>query len=392
VPSDRCSTGPAITDPRSEGSLGVNGLRKARQLVAHRGQRRSLNRRLRQIREASPAPRTTTRVYYGVDQMPARSDVAAGGFLKFQRLSEAFPNASRDFNVLYLGSSSIPPDTNDLIALARERGAAVVWNQNGVAYPAWHGPGWEQLNEVLARPMHEADHVVYQSEFCRLSADRFLGQRVGPSEVLYNAVDTRIFEPAERTRQAHVTLLLAGSQRHRYRVVRALETVALLKDVDVSLLVAGPLRWAADPLETGREARELVKALGIERRVEFVGQYTQAEAPELFRRADVLLHPQYNDACPTLVLEAMASGLAVVYSASGGVPELVGAEAGVGVPAPLDWDNEHPPDPAVLAESVVQVVARLNDYQEAARDRAVTHFDVRPWIERHRTLFREVLR
>ena len=61
------------------------------------------------------------------------------------------------------------------------------------------------------------------------------------------------------------------------------------------------------------------------------------------RRADLLLHTKYNDPCPTVVLEAMASGLPVVYSASGGVPELVGEEAGVGIPAPFDWEHDHPP-------------------------------------------------
>ena len=57
-----------------------------------------------------------------------------------------------------------------------------------------------------------------------------------------------------------------------------------------------------------RPARS-IRRLGLEDAVELLGPYTQAEAPALMRRADLLLHTKYNDPCPTVVLEAMASGL-----------------------------------------------------------------------------------
>jgi glycosyltransferase involved in cell wall biosynthesis len=323
--------------------------------------------------------------------MPSADDVVIGGAVKFQLLNERLPNAPRDFNVLYLGSSSMPLDASALVRLARRRGARFVWNQNGVAYPGWYGGGFELVNRPRARLMREADHVFFQTAFCKLGADRFYGERTGPWEILNNPVDiTRFTLPRERPRRP-LTLLLGGSQYQRYRFEAALEAIAELRRErpDARLLVAGALSF--DP-EAPAEAAALVRRLGIEDAVEFLGPYTRADAPALMHCADILLHTKYNDPCPTVVLEAMASGLPVVYSASGGVPELVGDEAGVGIPAPLDWERDHPPSAGELAAAALQVAERLAERGEAARRRAVERFDAEAWVECHRSVFQELLR
>ena len=63
----------------------------------------------------------------------------------------------------------------------------MVHNQNGVFYPAWYEGDWQRQNEVMAHSYHLADYVFWQSEFCRRTANMFLGKRKGPGEVLYNA-------------------------------------------------------------------------------------------------------------------------------------------------------------------------------------------------------------
>jgi glycosyltransferase involved in cell wall biosynthesis len=339
-------------------------------------------RRHRRIARARPSTDGVA-VFYGHDRIPGPKDVAHGGMVKFHHLQRLFPNEPSAFNVLYLGSSNRPADSGDLIRLARERGAAVAWNQDGVAYQGWHGPGWEQTNEPLAEGLHAADHVFFQSEFCRVSSDRFLGERRGPAEVLPNPVDTGLFTPAERPERP-LTLLLGGNQYQRYRFATALATLRLLPEA--CLLVAGRLSWDPDPRVVRRELPGLLA--GLEDRVELLGPYSQAEAPALYRRADLLLHTKYNDPCPTVVLEAMACGLPAVYSASGGTPELV-AGAGIGVEAPLDWERDHPPAAEALAAAVLDCARRLDALAAAARTQAL-RFDVRPWLERHRVIFEEL--
>jgi len=341
--------------------------------------------RHRAIAAAAPA-RGRVAVFYGHDRIPTIDEAAHGGTVKFQQLQRVFPNEPRAFNVLYLGSSNRPPDSSDLVGLARARGVKILLNQDGVAYPGWHGPGWERTNEPLAELLHAADHVLFQSAFCKRSSDRFLGERKGAWEILHNPVDTdRFFPPAREDRP--LTLLLGGNQYQRYRFENAVRALALAgEEHDARLLVGGRISWHADARAAEREAAELLDQAGVAGRVELLGPFTQREAPALYRRADVLIHTKYNDPCPTVVLEAMASGLPVVYSASGGTPELVG-DAGVGIQAPEDWERDHPPEPEALARAILQAAERRDELGPAARARAEERFALPRWIDRHRELF-----
>jgi glycosyltransferase involved in cell wall biosynthesis len=313
-------------------------------------------------------------VFYGHRRLPAPGDPVEGGMVKFQRLQTVFPNRPRDFNLLYLGSSSLPSDEQAVIRLAKRRGARVVVNQNGVAYPGWAAGRTDEFNARLRGVLGHADHVVYQSEFCKAASDRFLGEPPAGWEVLHNAVDTTEFTPAPEPPAGGRVLLLAGDQTQPYRLGTALRTIALLPEV--RLLVTGAL------IEDGRA---LADQLGVGDRVLFTGRYAQRDAPSVYRRAHVLLHPKVNDPCPNVVLEALACGLPVVHSASGGTPELVG-EAGVGVGSDTTWERDVPPAPDVLATGVEHVLGRLDELRVEARARA-ERFDFAPWAERHRQLF-----
>jgi glycosyltransferase involved in cell wall biosynthesis len=318
------------------------------------------------------------RVFYGHDRVPSPGDPVAGGSAKFQRLAQRFPNSPADFSLLYLGSTWLPRDTGALLGLARRRGIPVVVNQSGVAYPGWAGAATDHINDAFRRPLLAADHVLYQSEFCKRSADELIGEPRGTWEVLYNAVDVEQFTPGPAPDAS--VLLLAGDQTQAYRLEAALRTLALLPEA--KLIVTG--RLVSDP-------QPLLRELGLGDRVELAGRYAQRDAPSLYRRADLLLHTKVQDPCPTAVLEAMACGLPVVYAASGGTVELVGDEAGVGVPHPVTWERDEPPAPDAFAAAVRRVLAERDGYAAAARARAVERFALEPWLERHAQLFSELV-
>jgi glycosyltransferase involved in cell wall biosynthesis len=328
-----------------------------------------------------PRPRRPgLRVFYGHDSVPARGEAVAGGSAKFQRLATRFPNHPTDFTLLYLGSTWLPRDAGPLIRLARGRGIPVVVNQSGVAYPGWAGAETDAINREFRRPLLAADHVLYQSEFCKRSADEFLGEPRGAWEVLYNAVDVDHFTPPQAPPADGPVLLLAGDQTQAYRVEVALQTLAHLPDA--RLIVSG--RLVSDP-------RPVAQHLGVADRVELTGRYAQSDAPALFRRAHLLLHTKVKDPCPSAVIEAMACGLPVVYAASGGTVELVGDEAGIGVPHPDGWERDEPPAPEEFADAVTHALAARDALGAAARRRAVERFALVPWLDRHTALFTDLV-
>ena len=324
------------------------------------------------------------RVFYGHDRVPAPGDPVSGGTAKIQRLASRFPNHPTDFSLLYVASNWMPRDLKALLRLAHRRDLPVVVNQDGVGYPGWAGAETERVNAPIRDLLQAADHVLYQSAFCKRSADEWVGPARGSFEVLHNAVDVERFAPAEHAPEGGPVLLLGGDQTQAYRLELALQTLAALVRAEphAQLLVTGSLVVPVEPL---------VDELRLGGRVHLLGRYAQSDAPSIFRRAHVLLHTKVNDPSPSVVLEALASGLPVVYPQSGGVPELVGNDAGIGVPHPDGFERDEPPSADALADAVRAVLAERARYSAAARARAVEHFALGPWLQRHAELFENLV-
>ncbi|MGQ0560250.1 MAG: glycosyltransferase family 4 protein, partial [Gemmatimonadota bacterium] len=215
-----------------------------------------------------------------------------------------------------------------------------------------------------------------------------LGVRNGAGEVLYNAVDTRRFTPAAAgRRQSEPYRFLATGKIGNHLFYRLESTIAALREarrsgLNAVLTIAGRIEE-----EALSRAHALTVQLGLEDAITFTGPYTQQDAPSVYRSADAYVMTKHNDPCPNTVIEALAAGLPVVYSNTGGTPELVGDDAGIAVACREDWEEAHSPAAADLADAFCRVVDRHDEFAAAARRRAVERFDINPWIDRHRAVF-----
>ena len=307
-----------------------------------------------------------------------------GGRVKLLHLAEEFP-ATPDFNILYLVSSAPPKFALDLVEWAQARGVKIAWNQNGVAYPAWYGARAEEINAPMRALRARADYIFYQSAFCRDCATQFLGEAQAPGEIAFNCVDTARFRPVEPPDMSVCRLLAAGSHHDSYRVMSVLAAVAELKrrKFPVMLHLAGRLMWDGAEAEVAAKIEEL----GIAAQVRRIPPYRQEEAPAIYRAAHILIHPKYKDPCPTVPIEAMACGVPVIGSASGGMPELVSADAGVLLEVPESWERNYWPAPPAMADAVERIMGRWSEYRLAARANAEARFSKEQWLAQHRRVF-----
>lgn len=314
-----------------------------------------------------------------------------GGAVKLLALRDALPCNEREFSILYAVSSSLPQCAEALFTLCRARGIKILWNQNGVGYPAWAGRESERFNRPMRRLREMADFVIYQSRFCEESAHRFLGPCDAPSEILFNPVDVIKFQPASSLAPDEpLRLLAAGTHGTRDRVLHVLDMLAILRKegIDAALTVAGSFQWPNGE----RDFQNHIALRGVQNHVQRMARFSQADAASLYASHHLLIHPKYLDPCPTVVLEAMACGLPVIGSASGGMPELVSDECGVLVPSLLDYKKLHTPTGEELADALKKALPRLPEMSAAARANAVSRFSIGPWVDAHRRIMEHLLK
>jgi glycosyltransferase involved in cell wall biosynthesis len=168
--------------------------------------------------------------------------------------------------------------------------------------------------------------------------------------VVPNVVDERVFHPAEGTLEPERLLTAGLLDDGRKGVDIILEALAQASD-------APGLDIAGDG-EKRTEYEELATHLGLESVVTFHGLLTKPELAALMRSARLFVLGSRYENNPCVVLEALVSGLPVVATRVGGVPELVDETNGMLV---------EPGDPERLACAIAEALGRPFDRHQIAR-------------------------
>src|SRR5580658_4689282 len=200
-----------------------------------------------------------------------------------------------------------------------------------------------------------------------------------PIEVVPNGIDVDRFRPGIRVPDwrarcglpdgplvTYLGRLTVDKGVHRF--LDALEEA--LPRVDVSGVIGG-----IGPEETSvRERLAANPALG--RRVRYLGPITEEEKPSLLSQSDLFVLPSTSDTSSVALLEAMASGAAVLAPSVGGAAEVVddgitGRRVQVLEPGALSHALfelvEHPDERRRLAHQATESVRRTRSLETMAR-------------------------
>jgi len=190
------------------------------------------------------------------------------------------------------------------------------------AHPQIRGTYMERrFRDLECEGVRRADIVTFPSIGAREQFEQDLPGALDGKDVrvVYNGIDWQRFE-AVPVRRPHpgLTLLSVCALTEEKRFDRVLRIAAelLRRGVDVRVLHAGSGRLTAD-------VKRMAADLGIARSVVFLGSLPLGAVLELYRIADVFLLAGERVVFDLAALEAMASGLPVVLSDTGGNRELV---------------------------------------------------------------------
>lgn len=222
---------------------------------------------------------------------------------------------------------------------------------------------WERAAAASAPSARHAAEIAGELGW---SPDRV---RVIPNPICPWLLDRAGAREPDRGTQRPGAVLYAG------RIQRSKGTLSLLQSVPLVTRAVPTVEYViAGGRHSSIDDRTLEAALGSTRvrdRVRLLGHVPRHDLPGLYRRAQIFVMPSYYETFSISVVEAMAFGLPVVATGTGGLPEVV-LDGVTGILVP-------PGDSVALSEALIQLLQdaglrrRLGN---AGRERALAEFTV----------------
>jgi glycosyltransferase involved in cell wall biosynthesis len=288
-------------------------------------------------------------------------------------------NQSLGYGLLRLQRAGVPTVATIHHPVAIDRGleiAAAPTLRRKLTLSRWYG-----FTAMQARVARRLDAVTTVSENSRRDIADLMGVPAAGIDVIPVGIDPDVFTPPPpgARRDPDSVLAVTSADVPLKGLVHLLEAVAKLRtERTVRLTVVGTAR-------PGGPAEAALDRLGLRDAVHFTGRVPEAELVRLLQTAAVVAIPSLYEGFSLPAVEAMACGTPLVTTDAGALPEVVGTQAGVQVPA---GDVE---ELTAALQLVLDSPALREQLGRAGRRRVLASYTWRATAERTADWYAEVL-
>jgi glycosyltransferase involved in cell wall biosynthesis len=250
----------------------------------------------------------------------------------------------------------------------------------------WSSPEAKQMVKSFHIPLFKLayDHcekLILVSDSMKKGIEAMVPSALNRSVVIPNMIRQDLFLPPPESRKPDPFVFLwAGRLEHVKGVDILLEAVKLLRErtnKEFLLRLAGK----------GSRREELERqaaALGVSEGVSFLGRLSRKEMMEEMQRGNCFVLPTRYEAFGVVLIEAMATGLPVIATRSGGPESIVNTENGLLI------DPENAED---LARAMQMMMENISSYSSTEiREQTLLRYGDRAVMEQYQQLFLQVLK
>jgi glycosyltransferase involved in cell wall biosynthesis len=261
---------------------------------------------------------------------------AGSAFRKLTKIRSSFPVDITHVNLPLVPSFAVPSDFGKtLISTVHS-----TWKGEAEAIK---GEPYSRLNSnekfmvsfnwflrIFEQGMLErSNKIIAVSEFTKRELLQYYQLDENKIRVIHNGVDVNKFKPATDKLKAKAelglnpedkTILSVGRLYARKGLFTLIESMSLVtrKFKNAKLIIAG--KGLSD------EVKKLVSyatKLGVKDNIIFTGYFPDKKLPKLYQAADIFAFSTFYENLPFAVLEALSTGLPVVTTNVGGIPEMI---------------------------------------------------------------------
>ncbi len=168
--------------------------------------------------------------------------------------------------------------------------------------------------------IRRSDYFFTVSHHSKKEMMTYLGIADEKISVVYNGIELEKFHPAKKDEKKNYILFVGTLQPRKNLVNLVRAFVRIAGDVGEDLVIVGGSGWKNSPL------RDLIDSLDepVRQRIIFKGYVAGDTLAALYREAKVFALPSLHEGFCLPILEAMASGTAVLTARSTAIPEVFG--------------------------------------------------------------------